>query len=84
MNKMTCKFCKALPIQTINGKPVSFSCGTRANNPSPRTVLCWTGWIMELQGRIAALEALVNKPRPRTVREMAIAGGWHPEHQTKG
>jgi len=34
---------------------------------------------MVLQERIAALEALANKPRPRTVREVAIARGWHPE-----
>ena len=74
-----CTFCGAPPIQVLNGKPVSFSCGTRANDPSPRTVLCWTGWVMKLQERITTLEALAKKPRPRTIREVAIAGGWHPE-----
>ena len=77
--EMVCKFCGEPPIQMLNGKPVAFSCGTRANDPSPRTVLCWTGWVMVLQERITALEALANKPRPRTVREVAIARGWHPE-----
>lgn len=79
--KGACRFCLAGSIQSINGETVRFSCGTRANDPSPRTVLCWTGWVMKLQGRIDTLEAVINRKKPVTIREAAIAGGWHPEIQ---
>ena len=79
MGNLVCQFCGTPPIQTVNGKAVSFSCGTRANDPSPGTVLCWTGWVMVLQERIATLEAVVHRKKPVTVREAAIQGGWHPE-----
>ena len=59
--KPVCKFCLAPSIQVLNGKPISFSCGTRTNDPSPTTVLCWTGWVMKLQERITALEGVVGK-----------------------
>lgn len=80
--KGACRFCLAGPIQSINGEAVRFSCGTRANDPSPLTVLCWTGWVMVLQERIAALEAVVNRKKPVTLREAAIEGGWHPDHSS--
>lgn len=35
-------------------------------------------WIMKLQERIAALEALVIEKKPRSVKEMAIEQGWYP------
>ena len=82
--EMVCKFCEEPPIQMLNGKPVAFSCGTRANDPSPRTVLCWTGWVMKLQKKITALEGIVMRKKPTTVREAAIAGGWHPDVKYPG
>ncbi len=63
-----CQFCGDPPIQVLGGKAVSFSCGTRANDPSPGTVLCWTGWVMNLQKKITALESM-TQVRPGDLTE---------------
>ena len=79
MSEAICQFCGAPSICTWEGKGTLFKCKTRPNDLKPGSRACWEGFVMKLQDRIVALEALVNKPRPRTVREVAIACGWHPE-----
>jgi len=78
MTNVVCKFCGAKPRRAWRDF-VIFECGSRLNDLRPSTMACWAGFVWNLQERIAALEGIVKKKKPTTVREMAIAGGWHPE-----
>ena len=79
MSNEYCKFCASPPKHTFRGEVTRFECGSWPNAKRPGGRACWEGFVMKLQERIEALEAATRKPRPRTVREAAIAGGWHPE-----
>ena len=74
-----CKFCRSPWNKEWRGQVLAFMCGSRPSSKKPETLDCCIGFVVKLQERIAALEALANKPKARTVREMAIQGGWHPE-----
>jgi hypothetical protein len=79
MAETVCQFCGAPPKQVWRDEVIVFECGARPHNLRPGTMACWAGFVWKLQERIAALEAAVMKKKPRTVREVAVAGGWHPE-----
>ena len=73
-----CKFCAAPPKRAWRDF-ILFECGSRLNDLRPATMTCWAGFVWKLQKRITALEAIVTRKKPMTVREMAVAGGWHPD-----
>jgi hypothetical protein len=51
-----CQFCGKLPKQVWYEEVIVFECGTLSNDPEPRTMQCWRGWVKKLKGQIRDLE----------------------------
>ena len=75
--EVSCKFCGA-PPKRVWRDFILFQCGSRLNDLKPGTMTCWAGFVWKLQERIGALEDQVNRKKAKTIREMAVSGGWHP------